>query len=289
MVLLKLVKKWLRKPWCPRGNKLAFHRECYVLLLCCLTSLVMSEWSVDLTTLFLSRPRLTDWLTSTHSFTSDWQPPFLNSKRERMTVENISWSIPMKEWCQPGASNSRPLDYPSKWATCSFHKRTSLLSHDLSNSLKPKCFKKVLVNRGISNFRGKHNENISVFTKQDCQCKSITTLQKLLNVTLINNFLWFQQPVPCQEELIKDPLQQNLPLGHDKKIHHPVLLSYMIGASFMKRLWSTISSYRQKWILTGSDYTHKPLYNTVHYKRVMDITWFEDGSQKWTEYIEKGP
>ena len=24
--------------------------------------------------------------------------------------------------------------------------------------------------------------------------------------------------------------------------------------------------------------THKPLYNTVHYNTVLDITWFKDGS-----------
>ena len=33
------------------------------------------------------------------------------SRRERMTVEKISWSVSTKEWCQPGASNTQPSDY----------------------------------------------------------------------------------------------------------------------------------------------------------------------------------
>ena len=33
--------------------------------------------------------------------------------------------------------------------------------------------------------------------------------------------------------------------------------------------------------------TLQPLYNTVHYNMVLDITRFKDGSQKCTDYIEK--
>ena len=33
--------------------------------------------------------------------------------------------------------------------------------------------------------------------------------------------------------------------------------------------------------------TPQPLYNTVHYKRVLDITQFKDESQKCLVYIEK--
>ena len=35
--------------------------------------------------------------------------------------------------------------------------------------------------------------------------------------------------------------------------------------------------------------TLQPLYNTVHYNRVLDITRFKDGSQKCIDYIEKWP
>ena len=35
--------------------------------------------------------------------------------------------------------------------------------------------------------------------------------------------------------------------------------------------------------------TLQPLYNTVHYNMVLDITQFKDGSQKCIEYIEKWP
>ena len=33
--------------------------------------------------------------------------------------------------------------------------------------------------------------------------------------------------------------------------------------------------------------TLQPLYNTVCYNMVLDITWFKDGSQKCIDYIEK--
>ena len=33
--------------------------------------------------------------------------------------------------------------------------------------------------------------------------------------------------------------------------------------------------------------TPQPLYNTVHYNTVLDITRFKDGSQKCIDYIEK--
>ena len=31
----------------------------------------------------------------------------------------------------------------------------------------------------------------------------------------------------------------------------------------------------------------KPLYNTIHYKMVLDITQFKDGPQKCIDYLEK--
>ena len=34
-------------------------------------------------------------------------------------------------------------------------------------------------------------------------------------------------------------------------------------------------------------YTLQPLYNTVRYKMILDITRFKDGSQKCIDYIEK--
>ena len=36
-------------------------------------------------------------------------------------------------------------------------------------------------------------------------------------------------------------------------------------------------------------YKNKPLYNTVCYNMVLDITWFEDGPQKCIDDIEKWP
>ena len=38
---------------------------------------------------------------------------------------------------------------------------------------------------------------------------------------------------------------------------------------------------------TKSTDTLQPLYNTVHYNTVLDITQFNDGSQKYIDYIEK--
>ena len=37
----------------------------------------------------------------------------------------------------------------------------------------------------------------------------------------------------------------------------------------------------------SSECTHKPLYNTAQYNKILDIIRFKDGSQKWTDYIEK--
>ena len=37
----------------------------------------------------------------------------------------------------------------------------------------------------------------------------------------------------------------------------------------------------------NNDYALQPLYNTVHYNTVLDITRFKDGSQKCIDYIEK--
>ena len=35
--------------------------------------------------------------------------------------------------------------------------------------------------------------------------------------------------------------------------------------------------------------TFQPLYNTVRYNTVLDLTRFKDGSQKCIDYIEKWP
>ena len=43
------------------------------------------------------------------------------------------------------------------------------------------------------------------------------------------------------------------------------------------------------WISAMFLYTHKPLYNTVRYNTVWDITRFKDGPQKCIDYIEKRP
>ena len=41
--------------------------------------------------------------------------------------------------------------------------------------------------------------------------------------------------------------------------------------------------------LHATAYTLQPLYKTVRYNTVLDITWFKDGSQKCIDYIEKWP
>ena len=50
---------------------------------------------------------------------------------------------------------------------------------------------------------------------------------------------------------------------------------------------NTVGKY---WIMTyirSRRSTLQPLYNTVRYNAVLDITRFEDGSQKCIDYIEK--
>ena len=51
----------------------------------------------------------------THSFARKWQMPFLN-QQERMTTENISWSLSTKEWWQPGRCPTHNL-LITNWAT----------------------------------------------------------------------------------------------------------------------------------------------------------------------------
>ena len=72
---------------------------CFVCFTSQSTAMVMSRWSVNLTTLFPGQA----WLSGkpvnhAHTFTCNWHQPFLNNKRNRMTVENISRSITTKVW-----------------------------------------------------------------------------------------------------------------------------------------------------------------------------------------------
>ena len=48
-----------------------------------------------------------------------------------------------------------------------------------------------------------------------------------------------------------------------------------------------------KWVIEviinnrlSSHNTHKPLCNTIHHNMVLDLTWFKDGSQQCTAYID---
>ena len=43
------------------------------------------------------------------------------------------------------------------------------------------------------------------------------------------------------------------------------------------------------WAFALHSYTLQPLYNTVCYNTVLDITRLRDGSQKCIDYIEKWP
>ena len=45
----------------------------------------------------------------TDNFARNWQLPFLISGKERMTVENSSWSISTKECCRPSGCRTRNL------------------------------------------------------------------------------------------------------------------------------------------------------------------------------------
>ena len=52
-------------------------------------------------------------------------------------------------------------------------------------------------------------------------------------------------------------------------------------------MWVHIRSVLQGAPDDNPQYTLQPLYNTVRYNTVMDITQFKDGSQKCIDYIEK--
>ena len=85
---------------------------CFVALRPKWTAMVMAGRSVHLTTLFPGQGEQA--VLCAHTFSCNWQQPFLNESAEgrRMTVEIISWSISTKVWNGPGL-NSRLLDLQS--------------------------------------------------------------------------------------------------------------------------------------------------------------------------------
>ena len=48
-----------------------------------------------------------------------------------------------------------------------------------------------------------------------------------------------------------------------------------------------MSTHNKCFLWRNKKNTLQPLYNTVHYNTVLDITGFKDGSQKCINYIEK--
>ena len=84
---------------------------CFVALHPKSTAMVMTGRSVHLTTLLPGQA----WTSSypelrSHTFSCNWQQPFLNDSGEgrRMTVDTISWSISMKVWDRAGIELATP-------------------------------------------------------------------------------------------------------------------------------------------------------------------------------------
>ena len=62
---------------------------------------------------------------------------------------------------------------------------------------------------------------------------------------------------------------------------------YDIFDKGLKMFYLLVGSSSRTTFINGFTCTLEPLYNTIHYNTVLDITWFKDGSQKCIDYIEK--
>ena len=91
-------------------SKSNFFFVCFVALHPKSTAMVMAGRSVHLTTLFPGQAWTSSWpVLRAHTFTCNWQQPFLNDSAEgRMTVEIISWSISTKVWDRAGIKLATP-------------------------------------------------------------------------------------------------------------------------------------------------------------------------------------
>ena len=67
-----------------------------------------------------------------------------------------------------------------------------------------------------------------------------------------------------------------------------VVCNFSTAQEFLERSVPQLQIRRSKWIIMFHlKITHKPLYNTVHYNMVLDITGFKDGPQKMYRLYRK--
>ena len=86
---------------------------------------------------FTGQAKSSKWLTSiVHILSPETDNcPFWSSRRERMNIENISWSISMKECCRPGRGRTHNLLITSRMCIQLSH-RGRLLSIDTFNNIQ---------------------------------------------------------------------------------------------------------------------------------------------------------
>ena len=78
------------------------------------------------------------------------------------------------------------------------------------------------------------------------------------------------------------PLSRYDLINVERDIKHEIIFIILMHSESLNH-HSLTKSYQE----LGFSYTLKPLYNTVGYNMVLDITRFKDGSQKCIAYIEK--
>ena len=85
----------------------------------------------------------------------------------------------------------------------------------------------------------------------------------------------------CLTTLVVNVMDVKFLVNYDYTIYRQaaILVSCIVIYKFWQFRWQLHSL-----VITS---TLQPLYNTVRYNTVLDITWFKDGSQKCIDYIEK--
>ena len=87
---------------------------CFCLFWLCLmqsTAMVMSRWSVHLTTLFPGQAWLSGWpVLHAHTFACNWQQPFFNHQKEENDSRNYLHDQSQRKYGTGPGLNSRPLD-----------------------------------------------------------------------------------------------------------------------------------------------------------------------------------
>ena len=141
-----------------------------------------------------------------------------------------------------------------------------------------------------------------VYMVQDCLCKLFQkTHTNLLRAFAMSNLKYpFQKMLPWNSDplLIYSIFKLIAEPGLMQHFWHLIYI-YTVSSSITFKIFRANTEFCSQWKCTSSPFEEKsngtlthtlqPLYNTVCYNTVLDITQFKDWSQKCIDYIEKWP